>query len=211
MASSSTSPAETPSDPTALEDQEMAALRARRSALDAREKALFDAKFPALLLGHHDQVWRALSKLGVRSPLLEDLVQDVFLTFYDGVIESGFPDSIPAKLQALAMGFARNHFRREEHNPVTLGPPSSSSEKPHSAPEIERTLDLAALASRLLPALTPEHREVVDAVYARDLSHEEAARELGISRTTFTTRLAAARRRLAELLIFLPPSQRRPR
>ena len=113
MASSSTSPAETPSDPTALEDQEMAALRARRSALDAREKALFDAKFPALLLGHHDRVWRALAKLGVRSPLLEDLVQDVFLTFYDGVIESGFPDSIPAKLQALAMGFARNHFRRE--------------------------------------------------------------------------------------------------
>ena len=94
---------------------------------------------------------------------------------------------------------------------MTLGPPSSSSEKPHSAPEIERTLDLAALASRLLPALTPEHREVVDAGYARDLSHEEAARELGISRTTFTTRLAAARRRLAELLIFLPPSQRRPR
>ena len=88
---------------------------------------------------------------------------------------------------------------------------SSGSEKPRSVRGPERTLDLLELARRLLPALTPEHRAVVDAIYFRELSQEQAAAERGISRTTLSSRLMAARKHLAAMAaLFLPESQRGP-
>ena len=73
------------------------------------------------------------------------------------------------------------------------------------------TNDLTAPARRLLPALSQEHRDVIQAVVLRDLSHDEAAAELGISRTTVTSRLMAAKRELAAMaVLFLPKSQRGP-
>ncbi len=65
------------------------------------------------------------------------------------------------------------------------------------------------MALRLLPALSPEHRDVVQAVILRELSHDEAAAELGLTRQTVTYRLMAAKRQLIALaVLFLPESQR---
>jgi DNA-directed RNA polymerase specialized sigma24 family protein len=101
--------------------------------------------------------------------------------------------------------------RGERRDPVTLGLPSSGSEKPRSAPEAERALDLVTLARRLIHALSQEHRDVVQAIVLRELSHDEAAAELGLSRTTVTSRLMAAQRRLVAMAgLFLPASQREP-
>ena len=101
-------------------------------------------------------------------------------------------------------------MRGEKRDPVTLGVPSSGSEKPRSAPEPERALDLVTLARHLLPALSQEHQDVVQAIVLRELSHEAAA-ELGLSRTTVTSRLMAAQRHLAAMAgLFLPASQRGP-
>jgi len=72
-------------------------------------------------------------------------------------------------------------------------------------------LDLVTLARRLLPALSEEHRDVVPAIILRELSHDEAAAELGLSRTTVTSRLMAAKRQLVAMAeLFLPTSQRGP-
>ena len=50
---------------------------------------------------------------------------------------------------------------------------------------------------------------VVDAVIWAQESHEAIAAELGIQRSTVTTRLLQARKKLAALAeAFLPPSQR---
>ena len=52
---------------------------------------------------------------------------------------------------------------------------------------------------------------MVQAVLLRDLSHEEAAAELNLSRSTVTTRLLAAKRQLFTMAeLFLPQSQRGP-
>ena len=190
---------------------ELAALVLRRTALTEREIRLFRSAFPAIVRAYHDRVWRELRRRGAPAPALEDLLQDVFFTFFNQVVEQGFPDSIPEKLQSLAAGKASNERRGEQRDPVSLGLPSSRSETPKSAPEAERVIDLLKLAPRLLLALSDEHREVVDAVLLRELSHEEAAVELGLARSTVTSRLLAARQKLLEMAkLFLPESQRGP-
>jgi RNA polymerase sigma factor (sigma-70 family) len=191
--------------------QRLADLVLCRTTLTASEAALFREVFPEIFAAHYDAVWSALRKRGAREPALDDLVQDVFFAFFSQVLEEGFPDSVPAKLRSLAAGRALNQARGANRDPVSLGVPSSSSEKPRSGPEVERTLDLHELARRLLPALLPEHRDVVHAVLLRELSHEEAAAELNLSRTTVTSRLMVAKRQLFAMAdLFLPQSQRGP-
>lgn len=184
----------------------------RRTALSESEVELFRAVYREIVEVHYDRVWRVLRRGGVPDAALDDLVQDVFATFYYQVVEAGFPDSIGRKLHANAEGKALNQRRRAKRDPTSLGLPSSTSERPaRSAPEIERAMDYARVARRLLPALSPEHREVVQAVILGEQSHEEAAEALGIKRPTLTMRLMAARRKLAEMVaLFLPESQRGP-
>ena len=192
-------------------EERLAELVLRRTALSASEAELFREVFRDIFAAHYDQVWRVVRRRGARDAELSDLVQDVFAAFYRQVIELGFPDSISAKLQGLAAGRAWTQVRGERRDPVTLGVPSSGSEKPRSAPEPERALDLVTVARHLLHALSQEHRDVVEAIVLRELSHDEAAAELGLSRPTVTARLIAAKRRLAVLAEqLLPASQRGP-
>jgi RNA polymerase sigma-70 factor, ECF subfamily len=53
---------------------------------------------------------------------------------------------------------------------------------------------------RCLGGLSAEHREIVDLVYYREKSVEEAAGIIGIPENTVKTRLFYARKKLAELL-----------
>ena len=191
--------------------ERLAELVLRRSKLSESEAGLFREVFPEIFVAHYEAVWHALRKGGARDAALKDLVQDVFFAFFNQVVEGGFPDNLAAKLKSLAAGKALNQARGVNRDPVSLGVPSSSSEMPQRAPEAERTLDLLELARRLLPALSPEHRAVVQAVLLHDLSHDEAAAELNLSRTTVTMRLLAAKRQLLTMaVLFLPQSQRGP-
>jgi len=191
--------------------ERLAELVLRRTALSASEAELFREVFPEVFAAHYDRVWSVLRRTGARDAERDDLVQEVFLAFFSQVLEQGFPDSIPARLLGLAAGRALNQVRGAKRDPVTLGPPSSGSEQPRSALSAERALDLVTLARRLLPALSEEHRDVVPAIILRELSHDEAAAELGLSRTTVTSRLMAAKRQLVAMAeLFLPTSQRGP-
>ena len=194
-------------------DAAIAALLDRRSALAPDEVLLFRARaFPDIFDDHHRRVREAVASHGARSPVLEELTQEAFLRFFFGVVEAGFPDNIQSKLVSLAGGLAMNHRRKEGRNPVmALGPPSSTSEQPRSSLGIERRMDLRTLAQRLLPALSQEHRDVIHAIVLLDQGQEETAAALGISRTTLASRLAAAKRRLAEMAVLLLPESQRGR
>lgn len=192
--------------------EKIAALVLRRSALSDDERALFRELSAELLDLHYDRIWGTLVNRGVPDAEREDLLHDVFITFILQVHEQGFPEHIGAKLCSIASDKARNKRRRERQSPVQLGPPSSTSEKPRSTPEMERVMDRVEIRRRLVSALSPEHKKVIAAVILDEMTHEEAALELGISRSTLTTRLKAAREKLAAIAgRFLPRSQRKPR
>ncbi|MFT3776240.1 MAG: sigma-70 family RNA polymerase sigma factor [Minicystis sp.] len=185
------------------------ALMTRDTALSQAEIALFRQVFPQLMETHFDRVWHVLQRRGVRGVALQDLTQEVFAAWFCFACDHGPAGDIEGKLDSLAAGKAANLVRGAGRDPVTLGVPSSRSEQPRSGPDLLRALDVEAFRERLWPALSPEHRAVVDAIFYRELSHDEAAQELGIPRRTVTSRLMSARRVIAEMAeLFFSPSQR---
>ena len=95
---------------------------------------------------------------------------------------------------------------------MSLGLPSSRSEKPPSGADIDRVLDLRGLAEQIVPQLSQEHREVIEKLVLHGLSYREAADVLNIPEGTLRSRLIAAKRALVVLAEpLLPASQRGPR
>jgi RNA polymerase sigma-70 factor (ECF subfamily) len=120
-------------------------------------------------------------------------------------------DSLPGWLHTCTERKAINHVRAQKRAPFSIGLPSSGSEKPRSQLDVERALHFQEVARRIFPQLSPEHREVIDKVILKGLTHTEAAALLGIAEGTLKSRLIAAKRALLELVEpLLPPSQRGP-
>jgi len=160
---------------------------------------------------HHDQVWNLLRRHGLDSHEAEDLLQEVFLTLHRDLLEEGFVADIRGRLRSLSKGLVLNHLRARRRSPLSIGLPSSRSEKPRSQADVERALHFQQLAQRILSQLSPEHQEVIAKVVMRGLSHTDAAAELGIPEGTLKSRLLAAKRALLVLAEpLLPPSQRGP-
>jgi RNA polymerase sigma factor (sigma-70 family) len=177
----------------------IAALMQRRTKLSPSEVRLFHELYGVIFRSNYARVCAVLRRRGARDSVLDDLVQDVFTTFYRQSL-NGIPPSIPWKLTGIAAGIALNQRRGERRDPVTLGLPSSRSERPTSAHGAESSLSIQELALRLRLGLSQEHRDVVDAVILDGMSHEDAAEALGIHRRTLTDRLAAATRQLIEMM-----------
>lgn len=184
-------------------------LMLRNTALSETETAQFKEVFRLFMKSHAARVLRVLTRTGVPEGARADLAQEVFAEFFCFACDNGFPPDIQAKLDSLAAGMAANLGRGAKRDPVTLGVPSSRSETPRSGPDLAKMLDVDTFRHRLLAAFTPEHRAAFEAVVIRQLSHEEAARALGIPRRTLSSRLEAAMRIAEEMAAaFFSPSQR---
>jgi DNA-directed RNA polymerase specialized sigma24 family protein len=168
------------------------ALLRRRSALSPEEALLFRDLCSDIYDTFAETLSCVVRSRGATGTVEMDLVHDAFATFLDETIASGFPESIQAKLLSLASGRARNYVRREGRNPATQALPTSSKEAPGSFPRIEGTIDLKEVARAQFERLSPEHKAVISAVVFRDLTVKSAALELGLARTTASSRLTAA-------------------
>jgi len=193
----------------AAREEQLTELVLRHSRLTAEEGVLLRAVFPAIFEAHHDSVWNQIRRRGLDEPDAEDLVQTAFATLYQDILARGFPDSLGALLRSITQKQIWNHVRGKKRAPDSVALPSSGSEKPTSQPDVERALDLRELSKRLLPRLSPQHREVVDKMIVEGLSYAGAAAELQLPEGTVKSRYIAAKRALFALAeLFLPPSQR---
>jgi RNA polymerase sigma-70 factor (ECF subfamily) len=182
-----------------------------RSKLSPDEAALLHEVFPEIVAMHHDQVWNLLRRHGLDSHEAEDLLQEVFLTLHRYLLEKGFVDSLPAMLHAFTKGLVSNYARVRGRSPLSIGLPSSRSEKPRSQADVERALHFQQVAQQIFSQLSPEHQEVIDKVIVKGLTLTEAAAVLGMPEGTLKSRLMAAKRALlAAAEPLLPPSQRGP-
>ncbi len=196
-------------DGSILDDGRWERLVLCRARLSPSDEELFRQAFPEVFAMYQDEVWRRIRKRGLPEHEAEELFQDTFRTLFTHVVENGFPDDLPTKLVTIAEGKVLNHVRAQRRNPVSLGLPSSGSEKPPSGPDIDRAIDMRELAPRILDELPHEHYEVIDKVIFGGLSHEAAAKALNIPEGTVKSRLLAAKRELLKIAArFLPPSQR---
>jgi DNA-directed RNA polymerase specialized sigma24 family protein len=182
-----------------------------RTKLSASEALLLREVFPEILASHHDQVWDWLRKRGLSGHEAEDLLLEAFFALHNHILEHGFPDNLPGMLRMLTEGKLLNHLRATRRAPVSLGLPSSSSEKLTSELDVERALGLQELAWYLVDQLSLEHQGVIDKVVLNGLSFRDAAAVLDLPEGTVKSRLIAAKGELLALAErLLPPSQRGP-
>lgn len=154
---------------------------------------------------HSRRVWRTLLRLGVPPSVVEDAVQDVFLTAHQrlGTFEGRAQPS--TWLLGIAVRVAAN-ARRRSHLSVVL---SDTLVDPARAPDeaLEHQRALEAL-EQVLAQLPQDQREVVVLVDLEHLSGPEVAEALEVKLNTVYSRLRLGRAALAAAL--LAKSQNQP-
>jgi RNA polymerase sigma-70 factor (ECF subfamily) len=181
----------------------------RQERLSPDKAALLDEEFTAIVAEHRELVLSLLGKHRVKSQDMEDLSQEVFLALRNQMLGGKLADNIPAMLNVIVTRRAIDYTRAELRAPVSHELPTSSTEVPGSQLDVERALHFQKVARHIFSQLSPEHREVIDAIFRRRLTYADAAAALGIPHGTFNSRALAAKRAFIALAEpFLPPSQR---
>jgi len=183
-----------------------------KGKLSPEDAALLREVFRDIVNAHWKAVWSYLRSWGLPGEDVEDLLQETFISFHERVLNVGFVDNVDAFLLCVAERKVLNYLRGERRAPISFRAPSSSSEVPLSGLDIDRALDAHGVVRQIMTKLSPEHREVIEALVMNGLSYRDAAEVLNIPEGTLRSRFMAAKRALAEHANkILPPSQRGPR
>ena len=170
------------------------------------------AMFRGIFYAHFDVVWSYLRSWRIPREAVDDLLQETFFALHARVLDVGFVDNVDSFLLCVAERKVINYLRGERRAPITLDEPSSSAEVPLSGLDIDRALDAHGVVRQIMTKLSPEHRQVIEALIMNGLSYQDAAEALNIPEGTLRSRFMAAKRAVVEHANkILPPSQRGPR
>lgn len=145
----------------------------------------------AVYEAHFQYVYRCLRSLGVRSDLLDDALQDVFLVVQDKLAYFDGRSQLRTWLYAIVLRVARRYRARaaREHQQDCETELSSECASERSLEQQER-VQLAQLA---LASLDDDKREVFVLSQVEQMSAPEIAEVIGIPVNTVYSRLRAAR------------------
>lgn len=160
---------------------------------------------------HGEFVWRTLHRMGIRSPHVDDVYQEVFLVVHRRLHTFNGQCAVTTWLYEIcfrvAAGYRRKaHFRREELVPDWSELETLSS----TAPSPENQLVTARRAKqleRILDTMPLEYRVVFVMFEVEGMSTEQIADSLGAPVGTVYSRLHRARKRFARALARLGPGQ----
>jgi RNA polymerase sigma-70 factor, ECF subfamily len=173
-------------------------------------KALDPAEGPAAAEGapsfeevfaeHAPLVWRALRRLGVAEPDVEDACQQVFITVHRRLASFSGRSALSTWIYGICVRTAASHRRgqrrRREELMATL--PETVADAPQLV-ELERRHALA-VADEVLDGLDDEKRAVFVLYEVEELSMKEVAEAVGCPLQTAYARLYAARRQFEAAL-----------
>lgn len=161
-----------------------------------------------LYQAHARQVWRTLVRLGVSSAVVEDAVQDVFLTAHQRLADFEGRSNAGTWLVGIAVRVAANARRAiQRRGPVRLL--DDGMVDPGSAPDqrLEQQRNLHEL-EQVLAQLPEEQREVVVLIDLEQLTAPQAAEALEVKLNTVYSRLRLGRAALSRALN--PPLEPEP-
>ena len=136
---------------------------------------------------HADAVQRHLLALTGDRRLVEDLLQDVFVTAFSCLAQFDPGRNLPAWLHGIALQHVRNH-RRKHHRRATLWSRFTSS-PPAVSPSLDAIAEEAELVARLyraLDELNDQRREALVLRVVELLSLEDAAERMAVPPKTLS-------------------------
>ena len=154
--------------------------------------------FAQIYHDHFDMVWRALSRMGVAEPQLEDALQEVFITAHHRLATFRGHSSLRTWLYGIARRVARNHrpsARIELIDPQRLDEMVSWFDGDRSASLEQR--EATRILHALLTQLPAERSDILILVELEQMTVAEAAEVLGENPNTLQSRLRLAREDLA--------------
>lgn len=154
--------------------------------------------FAELVRRHQSQVRTVLRRLTRGdAALADDLAQETFVLAWRNIRKFRFEARFATWLYRIAFNAWQSEARRKREVPMDLddGAPLGA-DTAHELPDIASRVDL----ERAMEALSEGERAAIAACYYADLSHEEAARALGIPVGTVKTHVLRGKAKLRALL-----------
>jgi RNA polymerase sigma factor (sigma-70 family) len=150
-------------------------------------------QFHAIYRSEFAFVWACARRLGVAPAVVDDAVQDVFLTAYRRLDHLRYEVSPRAWLYGVTRRVA-SHYRRGARRHARKGEALRVAQPGNDPPQ--QRIDAARQLERLLAPLSPANREVFELVELLGMSGPEVAAELGQPLNTVYSRLRLARAQL---------------
>jgi RNA polymerase sigma-70 factor (ECF subfamily) len=168
--------------------------------------------FQVLFERYGEMIRRHLARMVQDNAMAQDLVQEVFLRVWTHADQWDGRGSFKAWLYRIATNLALNHLRtvrRRKEQPLEIAGEWDDADEnavpawvvETDAPEPEDVLEMAERHERyrrLVDRLPKDKRDVLHLVHEMEMSHQDAADELGIPEGTVKSRLYYAKQRLAQ-------------
>jgi RNA polymerase sigma-70 factor (ECF subfamily) len=149
---------------------------------------------------HNVRIYRFVLRLIGNESLAEEIVSEVFLNVWRhaGTFEAKCQVTTwllaIARHKAVSVLRQRSEAQLDDDMAATVADPSDDAET-----VLDRE-DRSRIIRKCLTRLSPSHREIIDLVYYHEKSVDEAARIVGVPKSTVKTRMFYARNHLAKLL-----------
>lgn len=164
--------------------------------------------FEAVVRTHYDRVYRLALRMLGNAADAEDVAQEAFMKVHRSAPRFRGDSSLSTWIYRITHNVCLDELRRRKRRPLIQGLPSSADDAPSGEPEDDGpTPEEAACAAderdrlrQVLESLPIEFRSVLILREVEDLSYDEIASVLKCPIGTVRSRLARARRLLAERL-----------
>jgi RNA polymerase sigma-70 factor (family 1) len=139
-----------------------------------------------------------LFKLSRSKEVVEDILQDVFLNIWKNRAGLGAIENFDSYLFIAVRNLAHRSFQRRARETLIVAQLSKTGSNEVSFEEENRMTgqEVRAFVQQAINKLSPQQKKIFLLSRVHGLSHEEIARELGISRRTVTNTITEALRSL---------------
>jgi RNA polymerase sigma-70 factor (ECF subfamily) len=181
-----------------------AAAVATRQRLDATllESIAAGDKFAMQVLfqRHNVRIYRFVLRLIGNESLAEEIVSEVFLNVWRHAGSFEAKCHVTTWLLAIARHKAVSVLRQRSEAYLDHDMAATVADPSDDAETVLDREDRSKIIRKCLTRLSPSHREIIDLVYYHEKSVDEAARIVGVPKSTVKTRMFYARNHLAKLL-----------
>ena len=162
-----------------------------------------DKGYNVLIKTYHSQLMSYAIRIVDQYDVAEDIVQDVFLNFWDKELHQGITSSYKSYLVTAVRNKSLNYIQREKRHYIDI----LENIVDEGLEEIEQKYTISERYNRVLihiNALPTQQRKILLKIVCGNMKYADVANELSISKNTVKTQLSRAYKKIrSSMAIFL--------